>query len=225
MTRNTSTNHRKRHHPPKRRRFSILPYVLLVILVVIIGSVVYYLINFNVNRNIENLEKAIKTNDVAYLEEKTDRLPIILDVLKKSYSDDSVKEEEFYNSNFINLDLEVLEVIKVPKGKEVRLNIKNVNYIEMYDTIADDPDQTKVHNNYIKALANPNHDRTVTEAKVFLQRSLRGYKVYETKEFINAILGGALDKAIMPDSKEKDQQLPEGEQEQEDEIDKAIEGN
>lgn len=195
MARNYSTNRRRNHTPPRRRKMAVLPYLLMAILILGIFSAIYYFINFNVNRSVEKLEKAIKTYDVTYLEEKTDRLPIILDVLRKSYSDDSVKQEEFYDGNFSNLDLEVIEVTNKSKGKQVRLNVKNVNYIDMYDRIEANEDQTVVHNNYVKELLAPNQDRTVMEANIFLERTIKGYRVYETREFINAILGGALERA------------------------------
>ena len=200
MARNYSANRRRSHTPPRRRRMSVLPYMLLAILILVIFSAIYYFINFNVNKNVEKLEKAIKTYDVSYLENNTDRLPIILDVLRKSYSDDSVKQEEFYDGNFSNLDLEVIEVTNKSKGKEVRLNVKNVNYIDIYDSVEGDEDQTVVHNNYVKKLLTPSKDRTVMEANIFLQRTIKGYRVYETREFINAILGGALEYA---DDREK----------------------
>ena len=38
-------------------------------------------------------------------------------------------------------------------------------------------------------------DRTVMEANIFLERTIKGYRVYETRDFINAILGGALEYA------------------------------
>lgn len=195
MARNYSANRRRKHTPPRRRKMSILPYLILAILILGIFSAIYYFINFNVNKNVEKLEKAIKTYDVTYLEEKTDRLPIILDVLRKSYSDDSVKQEEFYDGNFSNLDLEVIDVTNKSKGKEVRLNVKNVNYIDIYDSVEGDEDQTVVHNNYVEKLLTPSKDRTVMEANIFLERTIKGYRVYETRDFINAILGGALEYA------------------------------
>ena len=195
MARNYSTNRRRKHTPPRRRKMSVLPYLLMAILILGIFSAIYYFINFNVDKNIEKLEKAIKTYDVTYLEEKTDRLPIILDVLRKSYSDDSVKQEEFYDGNFSNLDLEVIDVTNKSKGKEVRLNVKNVNYIDIYDSVEGDEDQTVVHNNYVEKLLTPSKDRTVMEANIFLERTIKGYRVYETRDFINAILGGALEYA------------------------------
>ena len=195
MARNYSANRRRNHTPPRRRKMSVLPYLILVILILGIFSAIYYFINFNVNKSVDKLEKAIKTYDVTYLEEKTDRLPIILDVLRKSYSDDSVKQEEFYDGNFSNLDLEVIDVTNKSKGKEVRLNVKNVNYIDVYDSVEGDEDQTVVHNNYVKKLLTPSKDRTVMEANIFLERTIKGYRVYETRDFINAILGGALEYA------------------------------
>ena len=91
--------------------------------------------------------------------------------------------------------LEVIEVTNKSKGKEVRLNVKNVNYIDIYDSVEGDEDQTVVHNNYVKKLLTPSKDRTVMEANIFLERTIKGYRVYETREFINAILGGALEYA------------------------------
>lgn len=195
MARNNTRNSRKSHTPRRKRRMSVLPYFIMATLILAIVIAIYYFLNFNVNKSVEKLEDAIKTYDVSYLEENTDRLPIILDVLRKSYSEDSVKQEEFYDSNFSNLDLEVIDVTNKSKGKEVRLNVRNVNYIDIYDGVEDDEDQTIVHNNYVKDLLNPDQDRSMMEANIFLERTIKGYRVYETREFINAILGGALEYA------------------------------
>lgn len=195
MARNNTRISRKSHTPRRRRKMSVLPYVIMAILILGIVITAYYFLNFNVNKSVEKLEDAIKTYDVSYLEENTDRLPIILDVLRKSYSEDSVKQEEFYDSNFSNLDLEVIDVTNKSKGKEVRLNVKNVNYIDVYDGVEENEDETVVHNNYVKALLNPDQDRSMMEATIFLERTIKGYRVYETREFINAILGGALEYA------------------------------
>ena len=46
------------------------------------------------------------------------------------------------------------------------------------------------------------------EANIFLERTIKGYRVYETRGFINAILGGALeyadDRPKVEDTTDKD---------------------
>ena len=45
------------------------------------------------------------------------------------------------------------------------------------------------------ALADPNQERNTREATIFLNRKLNGYEINESRDFINAILGGALEYA------------------------------
>ena len=45
------------------------------------------------------------------------------------------------------------------------------------------------------ALADPNQEKNTREATVFLKRTISGYDTNESRDFINAILGGALEYA------------------------------
>ena len=185
-------NNRKK---PKRRSLFIFPYVIMALLIVGIPFSIYQFYVSNVDRTIKGLEEAIKAYDTEYIDQKTDRLPIILEVLRTSYSDDSKKQEEFYNNNFENLEIEVASQEKKSRGKEVKLKISNVNYIDVYEKIDDSEDDQKIHNDYMAALADPNQEKNTREATVFLKRTISGYDTNESRDFINAILGGALEYA------------------------------
>lgn len=197
---------RNNHKKPKRRSPFIFPYVIMALLIVGIPFSIYQFYVSSVDRTIKGLEEAVKTYDAEYIDQKTDRLPIILEVLKTSYSDDSKKQEEFYNNNFENLVIEVENQEKKARGKEVKLKISNVNYIDVYEKIDDSEDDQKIHNDYMAALSDPNQEKNTREATIFLKRTLSGYDINESRDFINAILGGALeyaedfDKDDSPDS-------------------------
>lgn len=197
---------RNNHKKPKRRSLFIFPYVIMALLIVGIPFSIYQFYVSSVDRTIKGLEEAVKTYDTEYVDQKTDRLPIILEVLRTSYSDDSKKQEEFYNNNFENLVIEVENQEKKARGKEVKLKISNVNYIDVYEKIDDSEDDQKIHNDYMAALSDPNQEKNTREATIFLKRTLSGYDINESRDFINAILGGALeyaedfDKDDSPDS-------------------------
>ena len=195
MAKKTKRVQRNNRRKPKRRSLFIFPYVIMALLIVGIPFSIYQFYVSNVDRTVKGLEEAIKTYDTEYIDQKTDRLPIILDVLRTSYSDNSKKQEEFYNNNFENLEIEVASQEKKSRGKEVKLKISNVNYIDVYEKIDDSEDDQKIHNDYMAALADPNQEKNTREATVFLKRTISGYDTNESRDFINAILGGALEYA------------------------------
>ncbi|WP_394019568.1 hypothetical protein [Anaerococcus cruorum] len=179
----------------KRRSLFIFPYVIMALLIVGIPFLIYQFFVSNVDRSVESLETAIKTYDTEYIDKKTDRLPIILEVLRTSYSDDSKKQEEFYDNAFTNLEIEVENQEKKSGGKEVKLKISNVNYIDVYEKIDDSEDDQKIHDDYMAALSDSNQEKNTREATIFLKRKINGYDINESRDFVNAILGGALEYA------------------------------
>ena len=179
----------------KRRSLFIFPYVIMALLIVGIPFLIYQFFASNVDRSVEGLETAIKTYDTEYIDKKTDRLPIILEVLRTSYSDDSKKQEEFYDNAFTNLEIEVENQEKKSGGKEVKLKISNVNYIDVYEKIDDSEDDQKIHDDYMAALSDSNQEKNTREATIFLKRKINGYDINESRDFVNAILGGALEYA------------------------------
>jgi hypothetical protein len=183
------------HIRPKHRKVYILPYIILALLVIGIPFAIYQLYISNVDKSVDKLTKAIQSQDMEYLEKKTDRLPIILDVLEKSYSEDSNKEKEFYDNNFKNLKVKVVGETKKSKGKEVTIEVSNVNYIDVFEKLPEDADDEKLHKDYMVALSDPNQELNTRKATVYFERKFNGYKFYESREFVNAILGGALEYA------------------------------
>lgn len=192
MAKKSTKAQRNTHNRPIRRRMSILPYFIMALLIIGIPLGIYQLYISNVDRTVEGLTMAIKTEDMAYLEEKTDRLPMILDVFKKSYSEDQNKQNEFYSNSFENLEIKVIDESKKQMGKEVKVEVTNVNYIDVYDLVDDESDEDMIHRQYMELLASPTSPKHTYEASIYLKRRFNGYEIYETREFINAILGGAL---------------------------------
>ena len=197
--RNTNTRHKKR-----RRNLYIFPYVIMALLLVGIPFSIYQIFVSSVDRSVKGLNEAIKTHDVEYIEEKTERLPIILEVLRTSYSDNAKEQEEFYESNFSNLEIQVEDVQKKGRGKEVKVKVSNVNYIDVYEKVEDVKDDQKIHDDYMLSLADPNQEQNTREATIFLKRKLGGYDINESRDFINAILGGALEYADDYDGDQND---------------------
>lgn len=195
MAKKAKKSTRKKHTPPTRRRLHILPYVIMALLVIGIPMSIYHMYQTNVDRNIREMTEAIESFDQEYLEANTDRLPIILDALKKSYSEDESKQEEFYENLFKNLEITVIDKEKRGAGKEVKVSVTNVNYIDVYDKVQESENEEKIHSDYMLTLADPNQEKNTHEATLFLERKFSGFKIYESRDFINAIIGGALDYA------------------------------
>lgn len=202
--RRVQRNNRKK---TKRRSLFIFPYVIMALIIVGIPFSIYQLYVSSVDRTVRGLETAIKTYDSKYIEEKTDRLPIILDVFKSSYSDTSQEQDEFYKNNFKNLEIQVEDQEKKSHGKEVTLTINNVNYIDVYEKVDDSEDESKIHSDYMAALADPNQETNTREATILLTRTLSGYDISESRDFVNAILGGALEYAEDFDKENQDSSI------------------
>lgn len=183
------------HIRPKHRKVYIFPYIIIALLIIGIPFAIYQLYISNVNRNVDKLTEAIQNQDMEYLEKKTDRLPIILDVLEKSYSEDPNKQKEFYDNNFKNLKVKVIDESKKSNGKEVTIEVSNVNYIDVFEKLPEDADDVKLHKDYMVALSDPNQELNTRKATVYFERKFNGYKFNESREFVNAILGGALEYA------------------------------
>ena len=190
---NPKSREKKRQAREKRRRRKTFgPYILIFILLVTAVFFGTRSLSHNVNRTVDRVEKAIKTDDTAFMEENMDRLDVIFEVLKKSYSDDTEKQEEFVRNNFKNLDIKVLNKLDIDGGVEVTLKISNVNYITCFDKVAHLEAENQ-HEAYMRELSKDDAEVKSMDAKIFLKKKLFGYEIYESRDFINAIIGGALD--------------------------------
>ena len=190
---NPKTRARKRRAREKRRRRRTFgPYILIFILLVAAIFFGTRSLSHNVDRTVEKIEKSIKTDDTAFMENNMDRLDLIFEVLKKSYSDDKNEQDEFVRNNFKNLDIKVLNKPAIDGGMEVTLKISNINYVESFEEIKH-LEKENQHEAYMRELSKDGADVKSTDAKIFLKKKLFGYEIYESREFINGILGGALD--------------------------------
>lgn len=183
---------RRKAREKKRKRRTFGPYILIFILLIASVFFISRSISHNVDRTVARIESAIKNDDEAFMKENMDRIDLIFDVLKKSYSEDEVKQEDFIKNNFKNLDIKVLNKLDIDGGKEISLRISNVNYVEEFDKVKN-IEEANQHEEYMRKLSASDAKLKNTDAKIFLKKKLFGYDIYESREFINGIIGGALD--------------------------------
>lgn len=181
---------RKKRRQKKRRREAIIRTGALVVLIFVLIFVVRSFFTSN-KKTVANIETAIKTNDREYLDKNMDRLAIIMDALKTSYSEDEKEGEDFLKNCFKNLNFEYIEEKKVAGGKEVTLEIENINYVDAYNSLGED----KSHETYMKVLADEKTPRKKARVTIFIRNKALKKEVYESRPFVNGILGGALDYA------------------------------
>ncbi len=183
---------RRKAREKKRRRRTFGPYILILILLMTSIFFVARSISHNVDRTVARIESAIKNDDELFMKDNMDRIDLIFEVLKKSYSEDEVKQKDFVKNNFKNLDIKVLNKLDIDGGKEISLRISNVNYVEEFDKVKN-IEEINQHEEYMRKLSASDANLKNTDAKIFLKKKLFGYDIYESREFINGIIGGALD--------------------------------
>lgn len=183
---------RRKAREKKRRRRTFGPYILILILLMTSIFFIARSISHNVDRTVARIESAIKNDDELFMKENMDRIDLIFEVLKKSYSEDEVKQKDFVKNNFKNLDIKVLNKLDIDGGKEISLRISNVNYVEEFDKVKN-IEEINQHEEYMRKLSASDANLKNTDAKIFLKKKLFGYDIYESREFINGIIGGALD--------------------------------
>ena len=181
---------RRKRRIKKRRRERILRTGLILVILLALVFAVRKLTSSN-NKIASNIETAIKSYDEGYFDKNMDRMDVILDALKKSYSKDEKEEKEFYEAAFKNLSISYIEEKKVEGGKELSLEIENVNYIDVYNSL----EAGASHEDYIKALSSKDYPKKKARVSIFVRNKMFSKKIYESRPFVNAILGGALDYA------------------------------
>lgn len=181
---------RRKRRIKKRRRERILRTGLILVILLALVFAVRKLTSSN-KKIASNIETAIKSYDEGYFDKNMDRMDVILDALKKSYSKDEKEEKEFYEAAFKNLSISYIEEKKVEGGKELSLEIENVNYIDVYNSL----EAGASHEDYIKALSSKYYPKKKARVSIFVRNKMFSKKIYESRPFVNAILGGALDYA------------------------------
>ncbi len=181
---------RRKRRIKKRRRERILRTGLILVILLALVFAVRKLTSSN-KKIASNIETAIKSYDEGYFDKNMDRMDVIMDALKKSYSKDEKEEKEFYEAAFKNLSISYIEEKKVEGGKELSLEIENVNYIDVYNSL----EAGASHEDYIKALSREDYPKKKARVSIFVRNKMFSKKIYESRPFVNAILGGALDYA------------------------------
>lgn len=181
---------RRRKRIKKRRKERILRIGFILVILLALVFAVRKLTSSN-KRIASDIETAIKSYDEGYFEKNMDRMDVIMDALKKSYSEDEKEEKEFYEAAFKNLSITYIEEKKVEGGRELSLEVENVNYIDVYNSL----EAGSSHEDYIKALSREGNPKKKARVSIFIRDKMFSKKIYESRPFVNAILGGALDYA------------------------------
>lgn len=181
---------RRKKRIKKRRRERILRIGFILVILFALIFAVRKLTSSN-KKIASDIETAIKSYDEGYFEKNMDRMDVIMDALKKSYSKDEKEEKEFYEAAFKNLSITYIEEKKVEGGRELSLEIENVNYIDVYNSL----EAGVSHEDYIKALSREDNPKKKARVSIFIRDKMFSKKIYESRPFVNAILGGALDYA------------------------------
>ena len=141
-------------------------------------------------RTINKAVSSIKNLDYEKQEKYFDKITNVEDILKKSYSSDKKEQEEFLKANFANLKVDVKGKKKTKDGLEVEVDVTNISYVDVYDNLKNK--DTNVHATYIKNLSNDKQNKLTIRAKLLLEKKFTYYKIYESRDFVNGLLGGAL---------------------------------
>lgn len=181
---------RRKKRIKKRRRERILRIGFILVILFALIFAVRKLTSSN-KKIASDIEIAIKNYDEAYFDKNMDRMDVIMDALKKSYSKDEKEEKEFYEAAFKNLSITYIEEKKVEGGRELSLEIENANYIDVYNSL----EAGSSHEDYIKALSREDNPKKKARVSIFIRDKMFSKKIYESRPFVNAILGGALDYA------------------------------
>lgn len=174
----------------KRKQRDRLIKLLLVFIILMIPLFLYQKFINTPQRTIKRAVSSIKNLDYEKQEKYFDKITNVEDILKKSYSSDKKEQEEFLKANFANLKVDVKGKKKTKDGLEVEVDVTNISYVDVYDNLKNK--DTNVHATYIKNLSNDKQNKLTVRAKLLLEKKFTYYKIYESRDFVNGLLGGAL---------------------------------
>lgn len=180
----------KRRNRRKRKQRDRLIKLLLVFIILMIPLFLYQKFINTPQRTIKRAVSSIKNLDYEKQEKYFDKITNVEDILKKSYSSDKKEQEEFLKANFANLKVDVKSKKRTKDGLEVEVDVTNISYVDVYDKLKNK--DTNVHATYIKNLSNDKQNKLTIRAKLLLEKKFTYYKIYESRDFVNGLLGGAL---------------------------------
>ena len=180
----------KKRNRRKRKQRDRLIKLLLVFIILMIPLFLYQKFINTPQRTIKRAVSSIKNLDYEKQEKYFDKITNVEDILKKSYSSDKKEQEEFLKANFANLKVDVKGKKKTKDGLEVEVDVTNISYVDVYDNLKNK--DTNVHATYIKNLSNDKQNKLTIRSKLLLEKKFTYYKIYESRDFVNGLLGGAL---------------------------------
>lgn len=180
----------KRRNRRKRKQRDRLIKLLLIFIILMIPLFLYQKFINTPQRTINRAVSSIKNLDYEKQEKYFDKITNVEDILKKSYSSDKKEQEEFLKANFANLKVDVKGKKKTKDGLEVEVDVTNISYVDVYDNLKNK--DTNVHATYIKNLSNDKQNKLTIRSKLLLEKKFTYYKIYESRDFVNGLLGGAL---------------------------------
>lgn len=186
---NKKIQDKKRIRRKRKQRDSLIK-LLFVFIILMIPLFLYQKFINTPQRTINKAVASIKNLDYENQEKYFDKITNVEDILKKSYSSDKKEQEEFLKANFANLKVDVKGKKKTKDGLEVEVDVTNISYVDVYDNLKNK--DTNVHATYIKKLSNEKQNKLTIRAKLLLEKKFTYYKIYESRDFVNGILGGAL---------------------------------
>lgn len=186
---NKKIQDKKRNRRKRKQRDSLIK-LLFVFIILMIPLFLYQKFINTPQRTINKAVSSIKNLDYEKQEKYFDKITNVEDILKKSYSSDKKEQEEFLKANFANLKVDVKGKKKTKDGLEVEVDVTNISYVDVYDNLKNK--DTNVHATYIKNLSNDKQNKLTIRAKLLLEKKFTYYKVYESRDFVNGLLGGAL---------------------------------
>lgn len=186
---NKKIQDKKRNRRKRKQRDSLIK-LLLVFIILMIPLFLYQKFINTPQRTINKAVASIKNLDYENQEKYFDKITNVEDILKKSYSSDKKEQEEFLKANFANLKVDVKGKKKTKDGLEVEVDVTNISYVDVYDNLKNK--DTNVHATYIKNLSNDKQNKLTIRSKLLLEKKFTYYKIYESKDFVNGLLGGAL---------------------------------
>lgn len=186
---NKKIQDKKRIRRKRKQRDSLIK-LLLVFIILMIPLFLYQKFINTPQRTINKAVSSIKNLDYEKQEKYFDKITNVEDILKKSYSSDKKEQEEFLKANFANLKVDVKGKKRTKDGLEVEVDVTNISYVDVYDNLKNK--DTNVHATYIKNLSNDKQNKLTIRAKLLLEKKFTYYKIYESRDFVNGLLGGAL---------------------------------
>lgn len=182
---------RKSNRRRKRTR-SKIPVLFLILSFALLIFLVYLYHSTRPEVVIDGVVESIKNADLTRQEKVFDRLSNINEILASSFSENEEDKDKFLKSNYNNLSIKIKSEKETENGLMVNLEVSNVDFIEVLDSIKED--QSNFVRKYLESLENENQKKHTKEATLLLKRKFFKYKIYESPEFVDAILGGALQK-------------------------------